>query len=106
MFERKKNFLGEHFISRKLLTDEDIIKALNIQKKQTQPFTEAALQMGVLNLKQTFQLMTKQRDSDLSLKEMCRQQKLLNEDQIQLVESHIKTQKPGIGDIMGVFPDS
>lgn len=96
----KRIFFGEYLVQKNVISEEMIYKALEIQKENTPTFTQAALSLGYLSVKQAFQLSTLQKDSDVSFRELCLHQKILSQAHVTAVETYIREHTPFLGEIL------
>ncbi|MBF0345885.1 MAG: cyclic nucleotide-binding domain-containing protein [Nitrospirae bacterium] len=96
----KNYFFGKYLIDRELVKVEDVLEALQYQKKKVQPFEKVAIELGFLDMKQVFQILTYQADSDFTFEEMALKKKFMTQEQVDRVKNYIEDQKPFIGNTL------
>ncbi|MBF0566648.1 MAG: cyclic nucleotide-binding domain-containing protein [Nitrospirae bacterium] len=96
-FVGKTQFFGKHLIDKALVTEEEVLEALEMQHDKSQSFEKVALRLGIMSSKETFKVLTYKADSDLSFEEIALKLELINREQAERVVTHIENLKPFIG---------
>ncbi|QWR76516.1 cyclic nucleotide-binding domain-containing protein [Candidatus Magnetomonas plexicatena] len=96
----KDFFLGKYLIDKGLIMEEDVVDALEIQRRESPAFEKVSLELGLLNMKQIFQLLTFQADSDLTFAEVALRKKYLTQEQVVRVNNLIIDTRPFLGKIL------
>ncbi|MBF0464746.1 MAG: cyclic nucleotide-binding domain-containing protein [Nitrospirae bacterium] len=96
----KDFFLGKYLIDRGLVMEEDVIDALEIQRRESPAFEKVSLDLEFLTMKQIFQLLTYQADSDLTFAEVALRKKYLTQEQVIRVNNIIIDTRPFLGKIL------
>ncbi|GAB6041712.1 cyclic nucleotide-binding domain-containing protein [Endothiovibrio diazotrophicus] len=96
----RKLFFGEYLVNRGLVTEEQVLEALEAQRRQTPAFEKMALRLSLLNMKQVFLLLTAQASTDLSFPELAVRDGYLSADQAVFVLENIDRERPPLGDML------
>lgn len=96
-FVGKNHFFGKHLIDKALVTELDVLEALELQRGKSQTFEKAALKLGIMNPNQVFKVLTYQADSDLGFEEIALKLGLISGEQADRIISHIENKKPFLG---------
>ncbi|MBF0517395.1 MAG: cyclic nucleotide-binding domain-containing protein [Nitrospirae bacterium] len=93
-------FFGNYLLKKKLIREEDILNALRYQSTRTPPFIETAVNMGFLDMKQVYEILTMQAVTDLSFEEIALERECLTSGQIAEIENKREDSRPHIGEIL------
>ncbi|MCI4625204.1 MAG: cyclic nucleotide-binding domain-containing protein [Candidatus Magnetoovum sp. WYHC-5] len=91
---------GQHLIEQGLVTEVDVLEALEIQKSREIPFEKIALEMRYLNMKQIYQILTYQVDTTLSFENVALKKGYLRKDEANVINEYISKYRPMIGNIL------
>lgn len=97
---KNKLFFGEYLIQRGLITEEDMVAALERQKKDTPAFEKLAIRLTFLTMKEVFEILTLQAESDLSFPEIAVRNGYMNTEQVLTVLNGIDEMRPTVGEIL------
>ena len=96
----RKLFFGEYLINRDLVSEEQVLEALEAQRRRTPAFEKMALRLALLSMKDVFQILTAQAATDLSFPELAVRDGYLSADQAVFVLENIDRERPPLGDVM------
>lgn len=96
----RKLFFGEYLINRDRVGEEQVLEALEEQRRRTPAFEKMALRLSLLNMKDVFQILTAQAATDLSFPELAVRDGYLTADQAVFVLENIDRERPPLGDVM------
>ncbi|MCP4042580.1 MAG: hypothetical protein GY731_11610, partial [Gammaproteobacteria bacterium] len=96
----RKLYFGEYLIEQGLLAEANVLKALEAQRKETPNFERMALKLSLLSVKEVFQLLTRQADSDLSIAELALRDGYLDAEQVMDVLNEVDRVRPSFGDVL------
>lgn len=97
---KRKLFFGEYLIQQGLISEEDMLQALAEQKRLTPSFEKKAIELGLLNMKQVFAILTRQASSDLSFAEIAAREQFLEQSQVDFIERALQEQRLGVGEVL------
>ena len=97
---QKNLFFGQYLINRGLVTEEQMVHALEEQRLRTSAFEKMALRLSLLNMKEVFQILTQQAATDLSFPEAAVRGGLLTAEQVVFVLENIDRERPSIGELL------
>ncbi|MEO5359034.1 MAG: cyclic nucleotide-binding domain-containing protein [Nitrospirota bacterium] len=93
-------FFGNYLLKKTLISEEDILYALRYQSERTPPFIETAVNMGFFDMKQVYEILTMQANTDLSFEEIALERGCLTSGQITEIENARENARPHIGEIL------
>lgn len=96
----RKLFFGEYLIEHDRVTEEQVLHALEVQRKRTPAFEKMALQLSLLNMKQVFQILTSQAATDLTFPELAVRDGYLTAEQAVFILENIDRERPQLGLVM------
>lgn len=100
VLEQRGIHFGQYLIERGLVSEDDVISALEMQSKNNIPFEKAAIAMQFLNMKQIYKILTYQIDTDLSFSEVAEKKGYLRRHEINLIHDYVSKNRLLIGDIL------
>ncbi|KJR42363.1 Cyclic nucleotide-binding domain protein [Candidatus Magnetoovum chiemensis] len=96
----KNLFFGKYLIEKNLVTEEDILEALDFQKRNRPDFEKLAIKRSLLNMKQVFEILIYQADSDLSFEQAAQRKGYLSSKDVELIHNMIGEKKVFIGETL------
>jgi hypothetical protein len=88
---------GEYLVEQNIIREKDLARALEIQKTDRVPLGQLALQNGLIDNKQLFRILSRQRkpeDKDKSFGKLAVEMEYLNQEQIEtLLERQTHTNR-------------
>ncbi len=96
----RKKFFGEYLIDRRLISEQDVIDALALQREETPPFEKMACKIGAMEMSQVFRTMTLQAETDLSFMDVALKHGFIDDAQAETVLDCIQSNKPAIGEAL------
>ena len=88
---------GEYLVEQKIIREKDLTGALDLQKTDRVPLGQLAMQQGLIDNKQLFRILSRQRkpeDRDKSFGRLATEMGFLNQDQIEtLLERQTHTNR-------------
>jgi hypothetical protein len=91
---------GQFLTSRDIVTEDDVIEALNIQKERTTPIGKIALKENMLTIKQVFTVLNEQINNPKMFGEIAVELGFLQEGQIAKLLQKQRELRPPIGEIL------
>ncbi|MBF0457622.1 MAG: cyclic nucleotide-binding domain-containing protein [Nitrospirae bacterium] len=95
-----KLFFGNYLLKKKLIREEDVLYALRYQSEKTPSFIETAVNMGCLDMKKVYEILTMQANTDLAFEEIALQKGCLTSSQITDILNEREKAMPHIGEIL------
>ncbi|MBC8413370.1 MAG: hypothetical protein ISR96_04020 [Nitrospira sp.] len=95
-----EKLFGEFLVKVGLVTETDIVEALNIQKQKTPPVGEIALKQKMLNMQKIFQILNHQVGSGKRFGEIAVELGFMSEQSAVLLLQIQDDCRPRIGDIL------
>jgi CRP-like cAMP-binding protein len=96
----KNLFFGQYLIGRDLVSEEQVVEALELQRRNTTAFEKMAFRLSLLSMKEIFRLLTEQASTDLSIPEVAVRSGLLSTDQVLFILQNIDQERPTLGTIL------
>lgn len=94
-----KLYIGKYLIDRGLISEADVIKALQYQSEMTPSFIDMACKKSMLDIKDAYGILTYQVETDLSFEEAALRGRFLTKEQIVSVNNEREASIPKIGDV-------
>lgn len=91
---------GQYLVSRGLVTEENILNALNLQMKQIDPFGMVAHRLGKLTLNQIMEILNAQAPSHKLFEEIAVDLGYLRQDEVDYISQMQKKGRLPIGEIL------
>ncbi|MBF0539691.1 MAG: cyclic nucleotide-binding domain-containing protein [Nitrospirae bacterium] len=101
--DEKRLYFGSYLISKRLISEEDMLDALKYQSAQTPSFIDVAIKRRYLDMKQVYEILTHQGHTDLSFEEMAIQSHYLTEQQVKELSDERERIRLPIGEILVQF---
>jgi len=91
---------GQFLVSEGIVSDADVVDALNIQRRRTTPIGEIATQYGVLTVENVFSILNKQKDSTKRFGEIAVELGYITKESVDILLRIQKESRARIGEIL------
>ncbi|MCI4625179.1 MAG: cyclic nucleotide-binding domain-containing protein [Candidatus Magnetoovum sp. WYHC-5] len=98
-----KLYFGKYLISQNLAGEGDVLEALHYQSEMTPSFIDMSCKLSVLDMKEVYEILTYQADTDLSFEEAAHRAGYITEEQIVHINQEREKLRPHLGDILVHF---
>ena len=93
-------FFGQYLIDKKVVTRDELWKAVQLQRKTNLLFGETARSLGMITHEDVERVQAAQRKEDLDFGDMCEKLGILSKEQVRQVAEHQKKNHLRLGDAL------